>query len=320
VPGHDWFEVVLQQQYPPWLAQDEARDRRHETLLRKLWRLVHAPGLSGAAWTQLTDIEGETNGLMTYDRAVIKNNVARIADANRGYVSPNAFPCVTATDDTYWFTDAVTVELVAARADATIHYTLDGSEPTAQSTSYTGPVKLTATTTIKAIALWPNHPLSSVAVMHYKKATDFQPASIADKLQPGLAWQYVEDDRVAQSRIMEYFTFRPDEPFVKEPKKKSEFRWAGFLQVPRDGVYTLQRPANNMGLTIGKKLLFSKGGGGGDREETVQIGLAAGLHRLDAAWLQSETGYYSLDCPIHIEGPGIAKQPIPAAWLKHEAP
>ena len=320
VPGHDWMEVVLSKQYPAWPVSSEKLDRRHEDLLRRLWRLVHSPGLSGAAWTQLTDIEGECNGFITYDRELIKNNVTRIAAANRGYVPPIALPDVTATADIYLFTEVVSVELVAPRGDATIHYTLDGSEPNAQSPCYTAPIELTGTTTINAIAFWPNHPPSTVAAMSYKKATEFQPAVTAGKLDSGLAWEYREDEHVVQSGTMEHFTFRPTDPVVKQPKEKGQFQWTGYLQVPRDGVYTLQRPAQNMALTIGTTALFTTRGGLGDREETAQLALAAGLHRLEARWQQSRNGYYTLDCPIHIEGPGIAKQPIPAAWLKHEAP
>ena len=33
-----------------------------------LWRKTAAAGLSGAVYTQLTDVETELNGLMTYDR------------------------------------------------------------------------------------------------------------------------------------------------------------------------------------------------------------------------------------------------------------
>jgi hypothetical protein len=33
---------------------------------------MRARGLSGAVYTQTTDVEGEVNGLMTYDREVIK--------------------------------------------------------------------------------------------------------------------------------------------------------------------------------------------------------------------------------------------------------
>ena len=154
--------------------------------------------------------------------------------------------------------------------------------------------------------------------MLYKRATAFQPAVAAGTLEPGLAWEYREEDRVVQSGTMEFFTFRPEDPLVKAPKEKGRFTWTGYLQLPRDGVYTFERPATNMALTVGPIALFTTRGGLGDREETAQLALAAGLHRLEARWQQSRNGYYSLDCPIRIEGPGIAKQPIPAAWLKHD--
>ncbi len=37
-------------------------------------------GLSAAVYTQTTDVEGEVNGLMTYDRAVIKIPVEKLAE------------------------------------------------------------------------------------------------------------------------------------------------------------------------------------------------------------------------------------------------
>jgi hypothetical protein len=47
---------------------------------------------------------------------------------------------------------AQTVTISCANADATIYYTLDGSEPTDASTQYTTAINVTTTTTIKAIA------------------------------------------------------------------------------------------------------------------------------------------------------------------------
>jgi hypothetical protein len=41
-----------------------------------------SPGLSGAIYTQITDVEGELNGFLTYDRAVIKAPVDSILKAN----------------------------------------------------------------------------------------------------------------------------------------------------------------------------------------------------------------------------------------------
>lgn len=40
-------------------------------------------GFSGAVYTQTTDVEGEVNGLMTYDRKVIKLEEDRLKAINK---------------------------------------------------------------------------------------------------------------------------------------------------------------------------------------------------------------------------------------------
>ncbi len=61
--------------------------RKYERLLGGVWDLERDKGLTAAVYTQLTDVETEANGLVTYDRAVLKVDVARIAAVNRGDVS-----------------------------------------------------------------------------------------------------------------------------------------------------------------------------------------------------------------------------------------
>jgi hypothetical protein len=51
-------------------------------LIQKLQPLVEK-GLAAAVYTQTTDVEIEVNGLMTYDRAIIKMDPERIAGTNR---------------------------------------------------------------------------------------------------------------------------------------------------------------------------------------------------------------------------------------------
>ncbi len=58
--------------------------RKYERLLQRVHELKKNPGLSAAVYTQTTDVETEANGLMSYDRAVIKVDVDRVAAANRG--------------------------------------------------------------------------------------------------------------------------------------------------------------------------------------------------------------------------------------------
>ena len=40
-------------------------------------------GLSAAIYTQTTDVEGEVNGLMTYDRKVVKFDAAKLSALHR---------------------------------------------------------------------------------------------------------------------------------------------------------------------------------------------------------------------------------------------
>lgn len=61
-------------------------------LLEKLHPLVESDSLSAAIYTQTTDVEIEINGLMTYDRAIIKMDADKVAAANRGQPRPAAKP------------------------------------------------------------------------------------------------------------------------------------------------------------------------------------------------------------------------------------
>ncbi|MEW6512127.1 MAG: sugar-binding domain-containing protein [Bacteroidota bacterium] len=59
----------------------------YEAYLDTVYQLMEHPGLSAAVYTQITDVEIECNGLLTYDRAVVKPSLQRIARANRGHFS-----------------------------------------------------------------------------------------------------------------------------------------------------------------------------------------------------------------------------------------
>ncbi|MEK8129898.1 FN3 associated domain-containing protein [Paenibacillus filicis] len=60
------------------------------------------------------------------------------------------------------FTREVLVTLTTDEPDASIYYTLDGSQPSAKSLLYTAPIRLTETTTIKAVTVVPEKEISPV--------------------------------------------------------------------------------------------------------------------------------------------------------------
>ncbi|HXG10534.1 MAG TPA: glycoside hydrolase family 2 TIM barrel-domain containing protein [Gemmataceae bacterium] len=81
IEGHTWSKETWGYRNT---RSPEELTRRYEVLLREVYRLKEKPGLSAAIYTQITDVETEANGLLTYDRAVIKPDLGRVAAANRG--------------------------------------------------------------------------------------------------------------------------------------------------------------------------------------------------------------------------------------------
>lgn len=79
--GHLWDERTWSYR---GVADSADLTRKYEQLLQRVYQLKQKQGLSAAIYTQLTDVEVEANGLLTYDRAVIKVDVERVAAANRG--------------------------------------------------------------------------------------------------------------------------------------------------------------------------------------------------------------------------------------------
>ncbi len=81
VDGHTWEQKT-------WgyrgASSKEDLTRKYEKLLAGVYKLRINPGLSAAVYTQTTDVETEANGLLTYDRAVIKVDLDRVAAVNKG--------------------------------------------------------------------------------------------------------------------------------------------------------------------------------------------------------------------------------------------
>lgn len=80
-------------------------------------------------------------------------------------LSKTATPVFKPAAGTYLAAQTVTIS--DASAGSTIYYTTDGTTPTLSSTTYSGPVAISATSTLKAIALGPDDVLSGVKTGNY---------------------------------------------------------------------------------------------------------------------------------------------------------
>lgn len=100
VDGHMWTTDVMG--YGATLKEGRLVTKKYQQLLRTAYDLRASQGTSAFVYTQLTDVEQESNGFLTYDRAILKPDPAIVAAANRGQflpLPPNPHPDLVPTSD-----------------------------------------------------------------------------------------------------------------------------------------------------------------------------------------------------------------------------
>ncbi|OXU15166.1 glycoside hydrolase family 2 protein [Sedimentisphaera salicampi] len=95
VPGHLWRDKK-NWGYRNFSSQQELWER-YRSLMDDTWGLK-GQGLAAAIYTQTTDVEGEVNGLLTYDRKVIKLDPEKMTKLHQRFYEP-AGPSVTIMKD-----------------------------------------------------------------------------------------------------------------------------------------------------------------------------------------------------------------------------
>ena len=86
VPDHMWTTDVVG--YGQTLSQGWQVTQKYQDLLKNAYSLSKDRGTCAFVYTQITDVEQESNGIMTYDRAVVKPIPEIITAANQGKFLP----------------------------------------------------------------------------------------------------------------------------------------------------------------------------------------------------------------------------------------
>lgn len=99
IKGHTWQDEK-NWGYRSYKTRDELTEA-YVSLIENLRSLI-GEGLAAAVHTQTTDVEIEVNGLMTYDRAIIKMDAEKVAAANkRLYLPPPVIKTIVPTSQTH---------------------------------------------------------------------------------------------------------------------------------------------------------------------------------------------------------------------------
>jgi hypothetical protein len=87
VEGHLWGIVGYAYE---WRHSSAALQSRYVSFIPQLRDLMANSNLSAAVYTQLFDVEGERNGWLTYDRAVLKVDAAALRAAHQSLIAASA--------------------------------------------------------------------------------------------------------------------------------------------------------------------------------------------------------------------------------------
>jgi len=285
--------------------------------------------------------------------------------------------------DSNVFIDRQEVTMSSATPGVEIRYTLDGTEPTPQSSLYEGPFTIAQSSRIKARAYRPgvteNPPQTSgteataTSLAVFEKQAPVPPVTPAGTV-PGLTAKYYQDDwkklwleldslqpkaTAGVPNLWDLSLIPADNPAVgkaETPREKYYLvEYSGFIDVPRDGVYTFHAPREcvypdtdpgyNLKVEIGDRAIPYGG-------RTTNYGLnewypSTRLHaqgnwsiplkkgkypfrvtfldyRTDAAQKLNRPGikdyiWSGVTPDLKISGPELPPQPIPQGWLSHKA-
>jgi len=217
------------------------------------------------------------------------------------------------------FLNSTRIELACDTENSTIRFTLDGSEPTENSSIYSKPFDINATTVLKIQAYDHAKRPGIIYTCQLKKAKLKEAVHLV-QVKPGLHYDYFEKFFVttADLDLVEPISSGIIGNFNIDVKKRETYfglRFNGYIKAPKDGIYKFYLKSNDGSrLYIDGEELIENDANHGAIEEPGQVALTAGLHKVLVKYFQCGGGK---TLTVSWSGPGIEKQEIPVSVLFH---
>jgi hypothetical protein len=221
------------------------------------------------------------------------------------------------------FIGSLAVTLSSSRDGVEVRYTMDGTEPTAESPVAKAPVELKQTATIAAACFRAGKRVSPVESRTFTKVEP-RAAVVRADLKPGLKFTYYEFeediktlDAVASMTPAATGTAPAPDLSQRRRDKRWAVRYEGFVRVPEPAVYTFAtRSDDGSRLKIGGELVVENDGAHSFREQSGRIALAAGLHPITIEMFENWGGF---DLQVLWSHSGVPLMPIPSDGFSREA-
>lgn len=302
--------------------------RDYKRLFEKVFVLKDEPGLSAAVYTQLTDVETEMNGLMTYDRAVLKLPVDEAYRINRDEIP--ALPVIKPGH--HLFVRKVRVTISNAK-NQTMRYTTDGSVPGMHSDIYVKPLLLTKTTTLKVKTFCTKGAKSSMVTVRFLKSDFMHPIRNLKDFKAGILYSYYEGEWAHLSDISKLHHEKTGvvsafhTPQIKTGAKDYAIKYQGYIRILKSGIYTFslvsersgqvyiggKEIASNVGVQV-KAIMVKNHGFYRAREDSGEVALHRGLYRIKVwYWHPEGTSHFG----VFVDGPCLTKESVPSSMLFH---
>jgi len=218
------------------------------------------------------------------------------------------------------FLDSAVLKVYPPKEDLTIHYTINGNNPTIEDPVLNQPLIIKTDKTIRLAAFTPSGNRGDIYTCHYTK-TSLRKAVMVKRNYTGMQVQYFAGSfKTVKDLSKAAITGTWNQPDISVDAKQATagafgLKYNGVITVPESGIYTFYLTADDGAvLNIDHQIVVDNDGLHSAIEKNGQIALEKGQHFFNLDFIEGGGGY---KLQLEYSGPGShTAQPVTAEMLK----